>query len=115
MTEYEILGEEIHSAYFSPENAEFYQSPDLYANRSAVQAQTANVYITEAVVPGNPSSSQRPGPAQKKPEETRTLTDSSAADAFLVKYWWNERFQLLLERPTTTPEEERRRKHDVSP
>jgi hypothetical protein len=32
---------------------------------------------------------------------------------FWAKYYWNEKFQTVLERPTTTPEEAKQRSSDI--
>ena len=50
--------------------------------------------------------------------EERAAADGSsegwaASPDFLVNYYWNEAFQLLLERPVTTPEELDRRRLDT--
>jgi hypothetical protein len=63
-----------------------------------------------------PSYSSSLASFEKKGSFRDLLTGSGGTigdDVFLKHYHWNERFQILLEKPTSTPEEALQRFNDI--
>jgi hypothetical protein len=82
--------------YYSIQSGDADQQVDEYSNSNS---------LTVGSPVSSPSSPSSPPSSSQSLHLYRKVSEAAITDNFLEKYYWNEKFQELLEKPVTNTEE----------